>query len=72
MQSLTSREIEVLNLVSQGKINKIIAKELGITDSTVKNHITIMFVKLRVTNRVELVAKAFRCGLIKLELEGAY
>ncbi len=52
-ENLTSREKEVLKLVTQGLTNKEIAKSLNIAQSTVKNHISNTMEKLHVRNRVE-------------------
>lgn len=53
--TLTPREKEIAFLVGQGKANKQIAVELGITEQTVKNHITDMLKKVNVSNRIGLV-----------------
>lgn len=53
LESLTTRQREVIALVRQGKPNKIIAHELGMRESTVKVHIRNIMSKLRVTNRVQ-------------------
>lgn len=50
---LTSREIEVLKLLGRGKSNREIAKELNITEGTVKNHITKIFPQLGVRDRIQ-------------------
>ena len=52
--TLTSRESDIANSVVQGKCNKIIARELGISLSTVKAHLGHIFKKLQVINRVQL------------------
>lgn len=51
--SLSSRETEVLRLVSDGMANKLIARRLGITESTVKAHLTSVFSELGVTDRTQ-------------------
>lgn len=51
--SLTSREEEVLLLVGQGLANKAIARRLGISDKTVKAHLTRVFAELGVTDRTQ-------------------
>jgi len=63
---LTARELDVLRLVAHGKANKEIAKELDITDGTVKVHLTNLFQKLSVTSRTEAIAAAIRRGLVRL------
>jgi DNA-binding CsgD family transcriptional regulator len=53
--SLTKREISVAELTGQGLSNKQIARELRISEHTVKNHLFHIFAKLNVANRVELL-----------------
>lgn len=60
LQQLTDREREVVALIAQGLHNKAIAAELGITDHTVRHHLTAIFAKLRVADRLELAVYAFR------------
>lgn len=50
---LSKREFEVLELLSKGKSNKIIGKELYISEKTVKNHITQIYKKLEVRDRLQ-------------------
>jgi two-component system response regulator DegU len=56
---LTRREAEIVDLVSQGLQNKKIAERLSITDTTVRHHLTSIFDKLSVTNRLELMRFAY-------------
>ena len=56
---LTVREIEVLEWVRKGKTNSEIARILGVTFPTIKNHIQKIMIKLRVNNRAEAVGKAY-------------
>lgn len=63
---LTEREIEVLELVSFGMVNKEIAWELSISDNTVKFHLTSIFAKLDVDNRVSAVRAAVEAGILDL------
>lgn len=63
---LTPRELEVLNLVSDGLPNKSIARTLAISDHTVKFHISSIYAKLDAANRAEAVSLAARLGLIVL------
>ena len=65
-QSITKREREVLTLVSQGLRNQQIANRLHISEVTVRNHLTSIFRKLKVTSRFQLAVYAFRHGLSKL------
>jgi RNA polymerase sigma factor (sigma-70 family) len=62
--ALTVRDIQVLELLSDGKSNKEIAQSLGISDETVKSHLKRLFEKLGVTDRTEAVALALRQNLI--------
>ena len=57
-------EYEVLRLVAQGLGNKEIARERGNALMTIKKHIRVLFLKLNVVDRKELVAEAKRRGLI--------
>jgi DNA-binding NarL/FixJ family response regulator len=64
---LTPRELTALKLMADGKSNKEIANELGISDRTVKTHLGHLFEKLGVTSRTEAVKVASRRGLVRLE-----
>ena len=61
---LTERQIEVLSLLSQGKPNKSIATALGLSEKTVKTHITAIFKALNVVNRTQAAAAARLAGII--------
>ncbi len=63
-QALTARETEVLQLTAQGLANKQIAVNLGISEHTVKFHLSSLYAKLDVTNRTEAVRAGARQGLI--------
>jgi NarL family two-component system response regulator YdfI len=63
---LTDRELEVLGLLSRGLANKQIAVELGISEHTVKFHVSSIYTKLDVTNRTEAVRAGLRGGWIAL------
>jgi DNA-binding NarL/FixJ family response regulator len=67
---LTHREIEVLHLVARGLANKQIARELGITEATVKTHVGSLFSKLGLLSRTQLALYAARTGLVGLEQVG--
>ena len=56
-ERLTSREIQALRLISRGLSNKEIARELGISVSTVKNHVHSVLEKLRVQSRSQAAAR---------------
>ncbi|WP_207957094.1 response regulator transcription factor [Rubrobacter tropicus] len=62
----TAREGEVLNLLARGLSNKMIARELRISEHTVKFHISSLYAKLAVSNRAEAVSQGARHGLISL------
>lgn len=66
IQALTPREIEVLGMLAQGLGNKTIAKQLGISEHTVKFHVSSIFTKLNASSRTEAVALGARLGLIML------
>ena len=64
---LTPRELATLRLMADGKANKEIASELGISDRTVKTHLGHLFEKLGVASRTEAIKVAMRRGLVRLE-----
>lgn len=68
---LTDRELQVLNLVAQGRSNADIAGELFITTKTVKYHLSSIFSKLGVRNRTEAAAFALGHGLASPQTPGA-
>jgi len=63
---LTERENQVLQLLARGLANKQIALELGISEHTVKFHISSIYTKLGVTNRTEAVRVGIQQGLVLL------
>jgi DNA-binding NarL/FixJ family response regulator len=63
--TLTTRELEVLQLVAEGFENKQVATELRISETTVKSHLANIFTKLDARSRTEAVANAFRLGHIE-------
>jgi DNA-binding NarL/FixJ family response regulator len=65
-EPLTTRESEVLGLLGGGLSNKMIARELHISEHTVKFHISSLYSKLGVSNRAEAVSQGARHGLISL------
>jgi PAS domain S-box-containing protein len=68
---LTPRELDVLNLMAQGLINKQVARLLGLRLNTVRNHSQHILYKLRAHSRLEAVATAVRDGLIGYPFETA-
>jgi DNA-binding NarL/FixJ family response regulator len=65
--SLTEREREIVRLVGEGLRNEEIARRLGITEKTVRNHLTGVFDKVGVSGRLELVVLAYRHGLARVQ-----
>jgi DNA-binding NarL/FixJ family response regulator len=65
-EQLTPREIQVLELLAEGLPNKAIAGRLGISDQTVKFHVSSISGKLGAANRTDAVRRAVRRGLITL------
>jgi len=63
---LTIRETEVLQLAAQGLANKQIANQLGISEHTIKFHLSTIYTKLGASNRTEAVRSGIRYGLIVL------
>ena len=66
-EGLSTREIEVLELVAHGTSNKEIAKQLWVSETTVKSHMLHIFDKLGVTDRTAAVTEALKRGIIRLE-----
>jgi DNA-binding NarL/FixJ family response regulator len=64
IRQLTRRERQLIPLVCGGLRNKEIAQQLGIAESTVWHHLTSVFTKLRVEDRLGLAAFAYRHGLV--------
>ncbi len=62
--TLSSRELEVLRLVAQGRENSEIAAELVISLPTVKHHISNILMKLQVENRIQAAVYAVRSRLV--------
>ena len=65
-EPLTTRELQVLELLAEGLPNKTIAGRLGISDQTVKFHVAALSGKLGAANRTDAVRRAVRRGLIAL------
>jgi len=63
---LTPRETEILNYIAQGYLNKQIALVLGISEQTIKNHVTSVLRKLNANARTEAVVVGIKQGLISI------
>ena len=63
---LTTREIEVLNYIAQGYLNKQIALQFGISEQTIKNHVTSILRKLNANARTEAVVVGIKQGFIQI------
>jgi DNA-binding NarL/FixJ family response regulator len=63
-QEPTNREIEVLQLVSEGLVNREIGNRLFLSEETVKSHVRHLLAKLQARSRAHAVAVGFRRGLI--------
>jgi two-component system nitrate/nitrite response regulator NarL len=66
IESLTDREREVIALVGEGLKNKQVGERLFISETTVTHHLSSVFSKLEVSDRLELIIYAFRHGLAKM------
>jgi len=66
-EQLSGREVEVLQLVAEGKSNGEIAAQLHISQATVKSHLVNIFGKLGVSDRTAAVTAALRKGILSLE-----
>lgn len=67
-EKLTPREAEVLSLLCAGQSNKTIANELGMSEATVRTHLTAVFRRLGVVNRTQAAREARRRGLVPDDL----
>jgi DNA-binding NarL/FixJ family response regulator len=65
--AITPRELDVLVLVAAGKRNREVAESLGVSEQTVKNHLSTIFHKLGVPNRTHAVMYATRQGWLSLD-----
>ncbi len=60
---LTVREVEILQLIADGRNNLDIARRLHLADKTVRNHVSIVFAKLQVSDRAQAIVRAREAGL---------
>lgn len=65
-EPLTARELEVVELLTEGLPNKTIAARLGISDQTVKFHVAAICGKLGAVNRTDVVRRAIRRGIVAI------
>jgi DNA-binding NarL/FixJ family response regulator len=64
LRELTERELEVFRLLGRGFSNQEVARELWISESTVKTHVTRVFAKLELRDRAQAVVMAYESGLV--------
>jgi DNA-binding NarL/FixJ family response regulator len=65
LAELTERELEVLKLMARGLSNAEIAKELFVSDTTIKTHVARILMKLRIRDRVQAVVFAYENGVVQ-------
>ncbi|HLN97529.1 MAG TPA: response regulator transcription factor [Pyrinomonadaceae bacterium] len=66
IRSLTERELEIIHCIAQGLHNKQIGEKLFICEATVSHHLTTIFSKLDIPDRLALVIYSYRYGLVRL------
>ena len=63
VEPLSERELEVLHLLAQGRSNRAIARQLELSEATVKRHVSKLLGKLGASSRLEAVIRASDAGL---------
>lgn len=63
---MTQKEVEILSLAARGMANKEIARRLGVSEGTIKNHFVEMFQKLNVRSRTEAIFVSFKSGILSI------
>jgi DNA-binding NarL/FixJ family response regulator len=66
LHPLSDRELEVLNMIVDGKSNKEIGNALSLSEQTIKNHVTSIFRKFGVEDRTQAVIYAMKMGWVKI------
>jgi DNA-binding NarL/FixJ family response regulator len=66
---LTSKEVQILTFIAEGNTNKRIASILGISEQTIKNHVSAILRKLNANDRAHAVFLALRNGWIAIEVD---
>ena len=65
MHELTKREVQIIELVGYGMNNKAIAQRLEISEATVRHHLSSIYSKLQVVDRLNLAIFAYQTGIVK-------
>jgi DNA-binding NarL/FixJ family response regulator len=63
LHSLSERETEIVRLIAEGRSNREISASLGLSEKTIKNHISRIFAKLHITARTQAVVHAIKTGI---------